>query len=36
LYKKEHRITTNKELSSNFNDENESSPLEALKKLREK
>ena len=35
-YKKENRITTNKEINNNFEDHNESSPLEALKKIREK
>jgi hypothetical protein len=34
-YKKENRITTNREVQTNFEDHNTSSPLEALKKLRE-
>lgn len=33
-YKKANRITTNKDVSSNFNDGNESDPLVALKNLR--
>lgn len=35
-YQKENRITTNKEVQSNFEDYNESSPLESFKKLRGK
>ena len=35
-YKKENRITTGKEINSNFEDHNTSSPLEALKRIREK
>jgi hypothetical protein len=35
-YKKDNRITTGKEINSNFEDHNDSSPLESLKKIREK
>jgi len=35
-YKKENRITTGKEINTNFEDHNTSSPLESLKRLREK
>ena len=35
-YKKENRITTSKDVNTNFEDHNTSSPLEALKRIREK
>ena len=35
-YKADNKITTNKEINQNFNEHNTSTPLEALKKIREK